>query len=298
MALSIVNNVCIHAVRATFLRFPAASSRGAKAVICGLQRVATQRAHGQHGAHMRAPSPHGAPAPQGPPGRHGGAPRRPRPRCAAACASPTRGVPAATSGHTPAQGPGHAATGRRVLATAGWPGASSRRSSSSVAMARLAPGHRGLDVLCQALARPRQAVRCRGPHAAQGLAAPQEGAPLLRLGVGQRPGRRADHVGTVGQGLWSPGPPFRVWNTETVALPRSRVPPVKTCPALRPRWCPAHSPSRTQDCGLPALAQPSASHDSTHFGAQSRGLPSRYTRLRTAPCGEARGFAPDLLARR
>ena len=39
-----------------------------------------------------------------------------------------------------------------------------------------------------------------------------------------------------------------------VALPRSRVPPVKTCPALRPRWCPAHSPSRTQDCCLPALA--------------------------------------------
>jgi hypothetical protein len=27
-----------------------------------------------------------------------------------------------------------------------------------------------------------------------------------------------------------------------VALPSSRVPPVKTCPALRPRWCPAHSP--------------------------------------------------------
>ena|SRR6266568_8678594 len=42
----------------------------------------------------------------------------------------------------------------------------------------------------------------------------------------------------------------------------------------------------------------SASHDSTHFGAQSRGLPSRYPRLRTAPYGEARGFATDLLARR
>ena len=37
-----------------------------------------------------------------------------------------------------------------------------------------------------------------------------------------------------------------------VALPRSRVPPLKTCPALRPRWCPAHSPKRTQDCCLPA----------------------------------------------
>jgi hypothetical protein len=38
------------------------------------------------------------------------------------------------------------------------------------------------------------------------------------------------------------------------ALPRSRVPPVKTCPALRPRWCPAHAPERAQDCCLPAHA--------------------------------------------
>src|SRR5215510_6198857 len=36
------------------------------------------------------------------------------------------------------------------------------------------------------------------------------------------------------------------------ALPRSQVPPVKTCPALSPRWCPAHSPCRAQDCCLPA----------------------------------------------
>ena len=39
-----------------------------------------------------------------------------------------------------------------------------------------------------------------------------------------------------------------------VALPSSRVPPVETCPALRPRWCPAHSPLRAQDCCLPAHA--------------------------------------------
>ena len=50
---------------------------------------------------------------------------------------------------------------------------------------------------------------------------------------------------------------------------------------------------------LPSSAgNPSAYHDYTHFGAHSRGLPSRDTRLRTAPYGEARGFAPDLLARR
>src|SRR5262249_8330908 len=37
-----------------------------------------------------------------------------------------------------------------------------------------------------------------------------------------------------------------------MALPRSRVPPLKTCPALRPRCCPAHLPNRPQDCCLPA----------------------------------------------
>ena len=33
-----------------------------------------------------------------------------------------------------------------------------------------------------------------------------------------------------------------VWSRREMALPRSRVTPLKTCPALRPRWCPAHSP--------------------------------------------------------
>ena len=36
-----------------------------------------------------------------------------------------------------------------------------------------------------------------------------------------------------------------------VALPRARLTPVKPCPALRPRWGPAHSPSRLQACCLP-----------------------------------------------
>jgi hypothetical protein len=39
-----------------------------------------------------------------------------------------------------------------------------------------------------------------------------------------------------------------------MALPRSRVPLVETGPALRPRGCPAYSPSRTQDCCLPGRA--------------------------------------------
>ena len=70
-------------------------------------------------------------------------------------------------------------------------------------------------------------------------------------------------------------------------MPRSQTPVVSCALAIaRPGLLPS------------SACKPSASHDSTHFGAQSRGLPSRYPRLRTAPCGEARGFAPDLLARR
>ena len=63
-----------------------------------------------------------------------------------------------------------------------------------------------------------------------------------------------------------------------VVLPSSRATPVKTCPALRPRWCPVHSPCRTQDCCLPAHANRRllppyccgypVDHDSTYFGAQ------------------------------
>ena len=39
-----------------------------------------------------------------------------------------------------------------------------------------------------------------------------------------------------------------------MALPSSRVPPLDACPVLRPRWCPAHSPKRAQDCCLPVRA--------------------------------------------
>ena len=91
--------------------------------------------------------------------------------------------------------------------------------------------------------------------------------------------------------------------------PRSQVTPVNACPALRPRWCPQHSPYGAQDCCLPATGNRRRSprydfeeypvvHDYTSFGAQSHGLHPRYTQLRTPPCGDARGFATDLLARR
>jgi hypothetical protein len=54
------------------------------------------------------------------------------------------------------------------------------------------------------------------------------------------------------QGLWSPGPQSGMLTRRQVALPSSQVTPVNACPALRPRWCPQHSPYRTQDCCLPA----------------------------------------------
>jgi len=72
-------------------------------------------------------------------------------------------------------------------------------------------------------------------------------------------------------------------------MPRSQT-PVVSCALAIPH--PGLLPS--------SACKPSAClfiHDSTHFGAPSRGLPSRYPRLRTAPYREARGFATDLLAR-
>jgi len=111
------------------------------------------------------------------------------------------------------------------------------------------------------------------------------------------------------QGLGAPGPQAGMLTRRQVALPRSPVTPLHACPALRPRWCPQHSPLRAQDCCLPApenrrrsprydLEGEPAVHDSTPGGAPSHGLRPRYTRLRTPPCGDARGCATDRLARR
>src|SRR5262245_36676431 len=69
-------------------------------------------------------------------------------------------------------------------------------------------------------------------------------------------------------------------------MPRSQTPVVSRALAIaRPGLLPS------------SACKPSASHHVTLFGAPSRGLPARYPRLRTAPCGEARGFATDRLAR-
>jgi len=99
------------------------------------------------------------------------------------------------------------------------------------------------------------------------------------------------------QGLWSPGPPLRVGHKEPAGaptfpsspcadMPRSQTPVVSWALAITP---PGLLPS--------SHWTPSASHHVPLCGAPSRGLSPRDTRLRTAPCGEARGCAPDLLAR-
>ena len=86
-----------------------------------------------------------------------------------------------------------------------------------------------------------------------------------------------------------------------VALPRSRATPMAPCPALSPRWCPRHLPSRVQDCCLPATGNRRLSpqdifasypvvHDSTPFGAPSRGLHPRSIPLRTPIAECARGY--------
>src|SRR5207249_7143802 len=68
---------------------------------------------------------------------------------------------------------------------------------------------------------------------------------------GSRPGRKPpDHARAFGH----PVPHSGYATRRQLALPSSRVPPMNACPALRPRWCPAHSPYSTQDCCLPPLA--------------------------------------------
>jgi len=76
--------------------------------------------------------------------------------------------------------------------------------------------------------------------------------PWLGPGAGARrpPPRHAGRLHRVGRHAYAGADPRRPG-----ALPRSRVPPVQACPALRPRWCPGHSPGRIQASGLPATAR-------------------------------------------
>jgi hypothetical protein len=109
-------------------------------------------------------------------------------------------------------------------------------------------------------------------------------------------------------GLWSPGPQSgRVTRSQT-ALPRSRAPPRDVCPALSPRWCPAHSPERTQDCCLPVSGHRRLSPHTTlsvlllsttiHLsGLQHAASILALSSFVRPLLGVHVAFAPDLLAR-
>ena len=92
---------------------------------------------------------------------------------------------------------------------------------------------------------------------------------------------------------------WRSWGGRHLALPSSRIVPLNVCPALRPRWCPACSPFRLQDCCLPFRQQrrlsqfvPGYPLSTTiyYFGVLSHGLRSCSTQFRTSITGFARGF--------
>jgi hypothetical protein len=60
------------------------------------------------------------------------------------------------------------------------------------------------------------------------------GVPIGRLAWSKPPG----HARACGH----PGPQAGRYARRQVVLPRARVTPLKTCPALRPRWWPVHAP--------------------------------------------------------
>jgi hypothetical protein len=74
-------------------------------------------------------------------------------------------------------------------------------------------------------------------------------SPSACAKVGSSAGRVGQHT----PGCWlSRSPSFRLLlPRRREALPSSRITHLSTCPALRPRWCPAHLPWREQDCCLP-----------------------------------------------
>ena len=104
------------------------------------------------------------------------------------------------------------------------------------------------------------------------------------------------------QGLWSPGPPCRDyghgdrWLSHVPELPLCRHAPLldpggalSTRPHA-PRTLPSGACKPSAFPSVPLERYPTV-HDSTHFGAQSRGLPPRSLQLRTPIAGLARGVS-------
>ena len=73
-----------------------------------------------------------------------------------------------------------------------------------------------------------------------------------RAGVGSS----TDRADPRAPGCWLCRSPAirRLFPRRREALPSSRITPLNTCPALRPRWCPSRLPWRGQDCCLPVGA--------------------------------------------
>ena len=93
-------------------------------------------------------------------------------------------------------------------------------------------------------------------------------------------------------GVGHPAPNRDVVTRRQTALSSSRATPMSTCPVLRPRWCRQCMVLRTRDYCLPPRGSRRLSlslrrefilsdHNYTNFGAQSRSLHPRYTRLHT-----------------
>jgi len=93
-----------------------------------------------------------------------------------------------------------------------------------------------------------------------------------------------------------------------LALSSSRALPLNTCPALRPRWCPQHSPSIASRTAafrymhtvgfrslLTQISYP-IDHDDPDFGAQSHSLYPLSVWLRTPLTGLPADFSTALLA--
>jgi hypothetical protein len=116
----------------------------------------------------------------------------------------------------------------------------------------------------------------------------------LRLANGRKPHVRARALGHPVPLLFR-----EIVSRRRLALPSSRVTPLMTCPALRPRWCPvclAIAPPGLLPSGhCKPSAVPSipprdilSDHNYTHFGAPSRGLSPCSPSLRAAITGGAR----------
>ena len=103
------------------------------------------------------------------------------------------------------------------------------------------------------------------------------------------------------QDLWSPGVPIREYGKETggspkfpsfpfACMPRSQTPVVSSALALtRPRLLPSGACKPSAFPSIPLERYP-AVHDSTYFGAPSRGLHPRSIQLRTPIAGCAHGY--------